>query len=60
MIKKLYMKTTEDRLELPEALADSVKELSRMTGFTEGTIKTYLSRKKRGWQKVEIEGEEDP
>lgn len=54
----LYIRCTTDALELPMAVADSVQELSRMTGRTVGTIYTQISKKRPGWKKVEIEEDE--
>ena len=61
----LYMKVTRDEYELPLAVADSVEELSRMTGSTEGSIWSTLSHQKTGriksgsFKRIEIgDGEE--
>lgn len=48
------MKVTKDQYELPIAVADSVKELAYLTKVKEESIRTYLSKKKDGWKKVEI------
>lgn len=52
---KLYMKTTKDEYELPEAVADSVHELSKMIGLTQGTVASLMSRKAKGFYKVVID-----
>ena len=54
----LYIRCTTDDLELPMAVADSVQELSRMTGRTVGTIYTQISKNRPGWKKVVIEEDE--
>lgn len=41
---KLYMKCTTDELELPLAVADSIPELAKMTGNSENTIRSSISR----------------
>jgi len=48
----LYIKHTIDKYELPVAVADSTKELSIMTGKTEGSIRSMVSRKQNGYMKV--------
>ena len=51
---KLYIKTSRDDYELPEAVAESVCELSMMTGCTEHSIRTMLTRKQRGWIVIDV------
>lgn len=43
---KLYMMTTQDKYELPLAVADSVKELAQMTGYNAQRISEALSHRK--------------
>ena len=47
----VYMEVTKDKYELPLALADSARELSRMTGATKSTIYKSVSRIKTGKHK---------
>lgn len=44
----VYMKVTRDKYELPIAVADSVRELSRMTGATENSIWSNITHQKTG------------
>lgn len=44
----VYMKVTRDKYELPIAVADSVRELSRMTGTTENSIWSNITHQKTG------------
>ena len=43
----VYMKITQDKYELPEAVADSIIELARMCGVSWRTIDGALYRNKR-------------
>ena len=61
-MKKLYLATTQDKYELPIAVADSPKELAEMTG--RGTRQTVLSaishsknQKRSRYHRVEVEDE---
>ena len=68
---KIYMMTTQDKYELPLAIADSVRELSKLTGVPAKTITQALSHRKycgggKGnshvkskWHKIEFDGEID-
>lgn len=56
--KVLYMRVTKDKYELPIFVCDSVKELSQKTGYPTYSIHTMLTRKRKGWARVEIELEE--
>ena len=57
----LYIKVTNDELELPEAVADSAAELARMVGCSVNCIYSTISHVKRGkikrgqYMKVEID-----
>lgn len=51
----LYLKTTKDKYELPEAVAESGKELASMVGITVGSFYTFISKKKKGYYKVEVD-----
>lgn len=53
-IKYLYMMVTPDKYELPLAVADSIKELSEMTGIKAGTLSVYFSLGRPGFVKVEV------
>lgn len=53
--KYLYMQVTRDKYELPIHVAESVTELARMVHKTPNTISSMISKKIRGWIKVEVE-----
>ena len=42
------MCVTEDKYELPIAVADTIPELARLTGATSGSIYSCLSKVKHG------------
>ena len=44
----IYMCVTEDKYELPIAVADTVPELAKLTGATSGSIYSCLSKVKHG------------
>lgn len=44
----IYMCVTEDKYELPIAVADTIPELARLTGATSGSIYSCLSKVKHG------------
>lgn len=52
---KLYLKVSKDKYELPEAVADNIKELSEMTGIKRNSIRSLLSHNRKGWCRVEID-----
>ena len=54
----VYMKTTTDKYELPIFVADTAKELAEMVGTTVGCVYSSISKKRKGWAKVEI-GEDE-
>lgn len=60
----LYIKVTNDKYELPMAVASSVAELARITWANENTIRSLICRYERGkkkrsiYQRVVIEEEE--
>lgn len=56
--RMVYMKTTNDVLELPEAVTDTGAELAKMVGVTVGTLYSFISRGTRGYHKIEIEEDE--
>ena len=45
---KLYLRVTKDKYELPVAVADSPRELAKMTGVSRATILSALSHAKTG------------
>ena len=51
MAKVIYEKVTNDELELPIAVADSISELARMLGVTPQTICTQIRNEKLGLRK---------
>lgn len=54
-MKKLYVKTTGDKLDLPVAVADSPRELAEMLGTTPKTVLSAISHKYKGWYRVDVE-----
>ena len=46
-MKKLYVKCTTDKYELPIAVADSPGELANMLGVTTGTVRSSTSKRKK-------------
>ena len=56
---KLYLLVTQDELELPLIVADSLDELSTKCGCTKNAITAGISYKKNGgksrFEKVEID-----
>lgn len=57
-MKKLYVKTTGDKLDLPVAVADSPGELAKMLGTTAKSVLSAISHKHKGWYRVDVEEEE--
>lgn len=57
-IKYLYMMVTTDRYELPIVVADSIKEMSEMTGIKAGTLSVYFSLNRPGFVKVDVSDED--
>lgn len=54
MGRKLYLKTTKDKYELPVVVAESLSELSKLTGTTKNVISSSISKKRRGWYRIEV------
>ena len=54
----LYMKVTKDKYELPIAVADTPRELSKMVGIKAQSISRYICLGLEGYKKVYI-GERD-
>nr|WP_276925294.1 hypothetical protein [Faecalibaculum rodentium] len=57
MDKKKTLYIHYDKRGNIDALADTVKELARMTGRTSGSIYSMISKGYRRWAKVEVEDE---
>lgn len=62
---KLYLEVTPDELSLPLAVAESMAELSQITGTNRTTIRTSLFKTKNGLSKgyprfivIEVDDEE--
>ena len=49
MNKYCYMKVTNDKYELPIAIADSAEELAEKCGTTKGVVYTSVTKSKYGW-----------
>ena len=47
----VYLKVSHDKYELPLAVADSVKELSRICGVPENNISSLISKYEHGAMK---------
>lgn len=56
-IKYLYVVTTHDEYELPISVADSVKELSVMTGIPVNTIAVSISLGRPYYYKIDVSDE---
>lgn len=61
----LYIKTTRDKYQLPEAVADTKAELARMLGLDRSRVSHYFNDQRRNdFIVVEVEeqdpGEQDP
>lgn len=54
----LYMKVTDDDLELPLIVASSLDELSRITHKTKNTLSSSISHGAKQWKRIEIEEED--
>ena len=55
----VYVKYSASFPGLPIAVADSAAELARMTGMTEGSVYSSISKKRRTFAKIEIEEESE-
>ena len=55
---RLYVKTTKDKYELPEAVSESPTELAKMLGTTAGVVSSSISHKRKGWAVVEVDPED--
>ena len=51
----IYMKTTNDELDLPVAVADSGAELVRMLGLSVNSVWSMISKEISGYHKIEVE-----
>ena len=56
MIKRLFLKVTNDKYELPLVVADSAAELAKRTGTTQTNIYSAISHTKTrgGWSCYKI------
>lgn len=58
----LYVKVTDDKYELPIAVADSAGELAKMLGVKKNTVLTKISHGRQGirttYHRVEIDDTE--
>lgn len=45
---KIWMKVSNDKFEIPEAIADTAEELAAMTGTSASTIYSSVSHYKHG------------
>lgn len=61
---KLYLGVTPDKYELPLFVADSLKELSKMSGFDYDSVRHLISKRSSGknkgikFTKITLEEEE--
>ena len=51
---KVYIAVTRDRLELPIAIADSIKELAQITNTDARTISSAISHIRSGRRKTSV------
>jgi hypothetical protein len=58
-MKKLYIKVSKDKYRLPLAVADSVPELSRMTGVSINVIASAISKGCSTYERVIIDDLEE-
>lgn len=56
---RLYVKVTKDKYELPEAVAESPKELAKMLGTSANSASSSISHKRRGWLIVDVDPEDE-
>lgn len=50
MLTRVYMQVTKDKYQLPLAIANTIFELSKITGEQDGTIRTNIRRYECGEQ----------
>lgn len=55
VMKKLYIKSTGDELDLIEAVAETREELADMLGTTKGCVSSSISHKHKGWSKIVVD-----
>ena len=55
--KYIYIATTYDKYELPVAVADTVKELSELTGANKKSIANRVSDGRSHYYRVEVNEE---
>ena len=58
-MKKLYIQVSKDKYRLPLAVADSVPELSRMTGVSINAIASSISKGCSTYERVIIDDLEE-
>lgn len=56
-MKKLYMYTTKDDLELPLIVEEDPKVLAKKIGMSTNCLHSLISKKRRGYKKVIIDDE---
>lgn len=62
-VEALYIAVSEDKYELPIAVAENEEELCRILGLKNGTIRTHIYRARKGiikkqkYFRVEIDNE---
>lgn len=54
---KLYVKYSRVKPYLPDAVADSKKELAEMLGIKHSSVITYFAHKNKTYQIIEVEDE---
>lgn len=50
----IYMQVSKDKYELPLAVAESPTELAKIVGTTKNNVSSSISKKRKGWVKVEV------
>ena len=58
-MKKLYMYTTKDDLELPLIVEEDPKVLAKKIGMSTNCLHSLISKKRRGYVKVDVDEEDD-
>lgn len=59
----IYMEVSRDKYELPVFIAETVKDLAKITGCSEGNIYSSISKRKHNGIKtrfVKVDIQEDP
>jgi hypothetical protein len=58
MKEKIYMKVTDDELELPLIVTSSLDELARLTHRSKSSLVSSICHGSKQWKRVDIEEED--